>query len=109
MESGLPSGVKVGFKIYILRDNAVVAGEGLVEILEAIEEAGSLYSAAHALKMNYRKLWTKLSLAERILGIKLVDRGRGRQGSRLTDAGRSLIKLYREYHDRVSLCVEANT
>ncbi len=100
----LPKGVRVEVRLYIARGRILVAGEGLVRILEAIEEAGSLRAAARRLGMNYRKLWTKINRAETLLGFKLVV-GRGRRGSRLTSEARALLREYNRVRGAVESCI----
>lgn len=101
---GLPEGVRVEVRFYIARSGVLVAGEGLVRILEAVEEAGSLRAASRRLGMNYKKLWTKLNRAETLLGFKLVV-GRGRKGSRLTSEARALLREYNRVREAVESCI----
>ena len=96
--------IRVGCRLYIMRGEAMAGGAGLVKILEAIEATGSLSAAARMLGMNYKRLWMKLDTAERILGEKLVERGRGRQGSRLTPLGKGLVESYRAMARRLREC-----
>lgn len=84
-----------------MKDGAVVGGEGLVRMLEAVERCGSIRLAAKSLGMNYKRFWLRLSNAERMLGLKLVERGRGRSGSRLTDEGRKLVSEYARFAELV--------
>ena len=100
----LPEGVNVEVRLYIARGGILVAGEGLVRILEAIEEAGSLRAAARKLGMNYRKLWTKLNRTETLLGFKLVV-GRGRRGSKLTSEARALLREYNRVRGALESCI----
>ena len=97
--------IQVCVSLFIVSDSVRVAGRGLIEILEAIEEEGSVRSAAKRLGINYRRLWTRISRAEKLLGVKLVEASA--RGSRLTDSARRLIEAFRELENRVgSLCVD---
>ncbi len=106
MES-LPGGVRVEVRLFISKEGFIVGGEGLIEILEAVREHSSLSLAAKRLGMTYKKLWSRITEAERILGVRLVERQRGRGASRLTRAGLELIKLYREAESRLKPCLTA--
>ncbi len=96
--------IRIGCRLYIMKGEAVAGGAGLVKILEAIEATGSLSAAAKMLGMNYKRLWMKLETAERVLGARLVERGRGRQGSRLTPLGKSLVESYRVMARKLREC-----
>jgi len=100
---GLPEDVTVKCRTYIFRAGITVGGEGLVSVLEAVEREGGLNAAARSLGINYRRIWNRINATERILGVKLVERGRGRR-ARLTGAGRALIELYRGFQDRLKDC-----
>jgi molybdate transport system regulatory protein len=86
------------FKLWLSGKGAEgIFGDGKWRLLEAIEESGSLKSAARTLKMSYRKAWGDLKKAERYLGVQLVARRRGGStggGTALTDAGRKWLKAY---------------
>ena len=74
-----------------------IIGEGLLRLLQAIDETGSLNQASDRLDMSYRTAWGKLEKIENRLGIELVIRksGGGREGgSRLTKRGRELMSRY---------------
>ena len=99
----LPEDITVECRIYIFRAGIAAGGEGLVKVLETIDKEGGLSAAARALGINYRRIWSRINSAERILGVKLVERSRGRR-ARLTSTGRALIRLYRRFQDRLKDC-----
>lgn len=85
------------FKVWFTKDDKPVLGRGGVELLMAIDEAGSLHAAAKKLGYSYSFAWTYIRRLEKSLGTKLVKFSRGgyRGGSaKLTDEGRELINLY---------------
>jgi len=71
-----------------------IGGRGLVAALQAIEEAGSLRSAAEKLGINYRRLWTRIKQAEKLLGKRLVVSDK--RGSKLTEEAKKIITAYQE-------------
>jgi molybdate transport system regulatory protein len=88
--------IKIGIRLYLLKNGNTVASEGLIRILEAIDKYGSIRAASQKLNINYKKTWLKLSTSERKLGIKLLNRKVGRAGCELTDDAKIIIKVYYE-------------
>jgi len=87
--------MNITHKIWLEKDGQIVFGEGREEILKAVDEYGSLYSAARRLKMSYRSAWGKIKKAEERLGLKLVETPTGGRGLRLTAEGKRLLD---EFH-----------
>jgi molybdate transport system regulatory protein len=86
------------FKLWLsTAEEEGVFGDGKYRLLRAIESCGSLRSAADSLGISYRKAWGDLKKAERILGVRLIDRTRGGSaggGMVLTDAGRRWVGAF---------------
>jgi molybdate transport system regulatory protein len=80
-------------------DGEVIAiGPGKIDLLEAIDAAGSITAAARRLDMSYRRAWLLLDELNRSLKSPAVESAKGGNaggGSVLTEAGRHLITLYR--------------
>ncbi len=84
--------------IWIEQNGAVVLSEWRVRLLEAIEQTGSINSAAAAMKVTFARAWGKIHEMEEGLGFKLVDRqigGTGGGGATLTAKGRVFIRKFR--------------
>ncbi|MDY6914218.1 MAG: LysR family transcriptional regulator [Planctomycetota bacterium] len=97
-------------KVWLESGGRAVFGDGKAELLEQIEQTGSLAAAAESMGMSYRGLWGRLREMERRLGMKLLVRttgGRGGGGSQLTDQGRKLLSQYRRFRDGVDKLVDA--
>ena len=58
--------------IWLELDGEVVLSVWRVRLLEAIEEKGSITSAAEALDVPYRRAWQRLHEMEERLGVTLV-------------------------------------
>ncbi len=73
-------------------------GPGKIELLETIEQTGSLRQAAQVLGMSYRRAWLLLDAVNRSFtepaAIASVG-GQGGGGARLTPFGNELIRRYR--------------
>ncbi|NDY58569.1 LysR family transcriptional regulator [Desulfovibrio sulfodismutans] len=76
-------------------------GLGRVQLLERVEEFGSLNKAAQAMGMSYRAAWGRLKRSESVLGAALVEKTGPKQGFRLTELGRDLVQRFRDWHAEV--------
>ncbi|MEO8153256.1 MAG: winged helix-turn-helix domain-containing protein [Rhizobacter sp.] len=86
------------FRFRITAGDVIAVGPGKISLLEAIDETGSITSAAKSLDMSYRRAWMLLDELNRALRQPAVDSAKGGQnggGSELTDVGRQLIDTYR--------------
>jgi len=96
-------------KIWFERDNKVVLSDWRIELLERIEETGSLAKAAKCLDVPYRTAWYKLKEIEERLGIKLIltqSGGTAGGGSQLTTESRQIIRRFRRVTEGLSRLVE---
>ena len=94
--------------IFLDDDQEKFFGEGPCRLLHAVEETGSLRSAALSMGMSYTKALKILKNAERALGFSLTVRvtgGRDGGGSRLTQRGKEWLRSYEGYRDA---CAQAN-
>ncbi len=86
-------------KIWIADESGeVVFGSGRARILQAIQERGSILSAAKELNMSYRAVWGKIKATEDRLGQPLLERrigGAKGGGSELTPLGKALVERFR--------------
>jgi molybdate transport system regulatory protein len=87
-------------KLWMVNEKGeAVFGNGLAELIEAIDTHHSISEAANQLKMSYRYALHRVTLAEERLGEPLVTRVRGGAkgggSSQVTDFGRELVKRYR--------------
>lgn len=83
-------------------------GEGPAQLLNGIEEKGSLRAAAMAMDMAYTKALRIMKNAEKALGFPLTTRvagGKDGGGSKLTPEGKAWLAKYEAYR---AACVEAN-
>ncbi len=75
-----------------------LASERRIRLLEAIAEHGSITRAAKAVPLSYKAAWDALDAMNNLAERALVERtagGRQGGGTRLTDAGRELVAMYR--------------
>lgn len=74
-------------------DNKIIIGEGRSEILELVEQTGSLNQVAKILKMSYKAVWGKVKATEKALNARILDTDR-KMGSHLTEEGKELLAKY---------------
>lgn len=89
---------RVRSKIWVERGTRVLLSEWRVELLEAVEETGSLAAAAARLDVPYRTAWERVRETEAGLGVRLLATESGGAeggGSRLTPEARDLIARFR--------------
>ncbi|MGB5965036.1 MAG: TOBE domain-containing protein [Sulfurimonadaceae bacterium] len=85
--------------IWFENDNNGFFGKGRIELLEQIDEHGSISAAAKAMKMSYKAAWDAVNEMNNLSDAPIVQRetgGKGGGGTVLTDKGRSTIALYKE-------------
>lgn len=96
-------------KIWVEIDGEVLLSAWRIDLLEAVDNTGSLARAARQLKVPYRTAWYKLHAIERQLGTKLIaTQSGGKQGggSQLTQEARQLIEHFHRVSAGVSELVE---
>jgi len=79
-------------------------GKGKTEILELIEQEGSIAKAAAKMGMNYKKAWTHIKILQNNIADELVvpQKGGGnRGGTVLTPRANELIKKYRQLQHEI--------
>ncbi|NIP36008.1 MAG: LysR family transcriptional regulator, partial [Thermoplasmata archaeon] len=84
------------------RDGRPILGEGRAELLELVDEKGSLSEAAREMGMSYRYAWGMVRKVSEAAGGPVVESSRGgSQGGRtsLTPLGRELIATFRRVED----------
>ena len=84
-------------------------GKGVAELLQRVEETGSLAAAYKAMGMSSSKAWKILRRAEADLGFALVQGSAGGAsggGTVLTDEGRELLMRYAAFNDAVQQAAE---
>ena len=93
----------VGSSLWLTVDGQNLCGPGRIELLERIEDTGSIRQATIAMGMSYRAAWDAVDLMGRRSGLTLVSRrtgGTGGGGAGLSAEGRALIQLYRKLEKR---------
>ncbi|WP_019956587.1 winged helix-turn-helix domain-containing protein [Yoonia vestfoldensis] len=87
-------------RIRIVFGEAEMIGPGKAELLERIDRCGSIAAAGREMKMSYKRAWQLIGTLNAMFGAPLVDSTRGGPGGGgavLTDTGRRVLRLYRDF------------
>jgi len=101
--------IQVKSKMWIEAGGEVVAGDGKINLLERIEETGSIQKAAGEIGMSYRHAWGFLQKMEKRGGIKLVVTqigGREGGGAKLTPQGKDFLRRYSTFREGLDEYIE---
>jgi len=81
--------------------DGMLLGLGRIQLLELVEELGSLNKAASSMGMSYRAAWGRMKQTETVLGAPLVERSGPKKGFQLTPLGHDIVRLFRDWHKDV--------
>ncbi len=88
------TGHKLKSRLWIVDErDRIIMGEGRRQILESIQQTGSINQAAKLLKMSYKGVWSKIKATEEYLNARVVHPDR-QKGTRLTRKGKALLEKY---------------
>jgi molybdate transport repressor ModE-like protein len=92
--------LKPCFKVWLETEDGYVFGPGSFELLQGIQEKGTLKAIAEDLHMSYRHAWGIIKEIEEKLGKPIVASHRGGKvgggGADLTQTGKELLETYLE-------------
>lgn len=99
-------------RFWLTKEGQSFLGSGRIELLELIDQTGSINAAAKAMKMSYKAAWERINGMNALADQPLLERttgGRGGGGTLLTPYARDLIatfkrlnELHRQFIDRFS-------
>ena len=82
-------------------DDAML-GPGKAELLELIRDTGSISAAGREMKMSYKRAWMlveEMNAAFRDPLVESTRGGPGGGGARVTEAGLTMLRLYRSIEE----------
>ncbi len=85
-------------RIRIVFGDEEMIGPGKAELLERIDRTGSIAAAGREMSMSYKRAWQLIGTLNGMFREPLVDSTRGGPGGGgavLTEAGRTVLSLYR--------------
>src|SRR5262245_24661460 len=104
-----PRHLGVKAKFWLTIGPRTLFGDGKADLLEAVDELGSLSSAAQSMGMSYRHAWGLLRELDKAAGFPFLEHsGTGsRTRLRLTKDGRRFIEAYHRFRTPLVKVVEA--
>ncbi|UJX42034.1 LysR family transcriptional regulator [Desulfovibrio sp. JY] len=87
--------------LWLETKDGMLLGLGRIQLLELVEELGSLNKAAAAMGMSYRAAWGRMKQTETVIGDPLVERTGPKKGFRLTPLGHEIVRMFRAWHSEV--------
>ena len=100
---------RVTGSLWIESEEQRFLGPGRVELLERIEETGSINQAAKQMGMSYKKAWEMVnSLNAQTKNPVVITQTGGEKGggTTITDEARELIRYYRQVRERFKRFLE---
>ncbi len=95
--------IEVENRIWVTKNGRAFLGQGRIELLEAVQQHGSISRAALEMGMSYKKAWQLIKsmnvLSEKPLVIKEVGGKKG-GGTILTKSGKEIITTFRQLEKR---------
>jgi len=91
-------GKALGARLRIVLGPDIAIGPGKADILEAIQDTGSIAAAGKRLGMSYKRAWLLVDTMNRCFVAPLVETSRGgsgRGGAALTPTGEAVLDSYR--------------
>lgn len=83
-------------RVHLARTNAI--GPGKADLLQAVDETGSIAEAARQLDMSYRRAWSLVRSLNGAFTDPLIETRKGgsaRGSAALTKTGQKVLQLYR--------------
>jgi molybdate transport system regulatory protein len=96
-------------RLRVFHGDEIALGPGKVDLLQAIDESGTLAEAARRLGMSYMRAWKLLQTMNAAFREPLVDTARGGSGhgrATLTATGRAALTLYRRMERETARAIE---
>src|SRR5688572_5121742 len=96
-------------KVWLERDGEYIFGWGICEMLQAVDETGSIKDAATRVGKSYRYVWGRIKRIEQRLGESLVETrvgGEGENRSHLTPQAKSWVDEFVALRRRMVEVVE---
>lgn len=101
---------RLSIRIYLDAPDRAL-GPGMMQLLDGVARDGSIRKSAAAMKMSYRKAWLLIQgLQERFGGpvVTTTIGGNAGGGARLTELGKTLLKIYRRIETRAGRATAAD-
>ena len=98
-KAGSSGSIALQTRLRITLKKKIAFGPGKAELLQLVDETGSIGKAAARMKMSYMRAWTLVQTMNRCFKKPLIlatHGGEGGGGAQLTKTGRAVLARYRE-------------
>ena len=95
-------------QIRIMFRKAIAMGPGKADLLQSIEETGSISAAARKMAMSYRRAWLLVDTMNQCFKSPVVETltgGKAGGGAAITDFGREVLRRYRRMEAKATASV----
>ena len=102
--------IKIRVRHWVYIDDIKFFGPGRVELLQRIEETGSIAKAAKSMDMSYKKAWAMVDAMNTYGQHPYVITHKGGQqggGTELTQTAKNVIEAYKKLNEKLLAVVEA--
>lgn len=97
-------------RLRISSGKEIPLGPGKADLLELVEETGSIGKAAARMGMSYMRAWSLIQTMNACFKQPLIETVRGgheRGGAKLTETGRRVLALYRQMEQEALASVQS--
>jgi molybdate transport system regulatory protein len=104
--------LKLNGRIWIEMTNGPVLGPGRVELLERIQQSGSIRQAAIQMGMSYRQAWQLIEHMNTSFSAPVVISHRGGKGggkAEVTEKGLEVIRQFKVFYQKFHEFLEQNS
>ena len=99
------SNIRCRSRFRIMLGDLIALGPGKVDILESIDQVGSISEAARQSNISYRRAWDMVDTMNQCFSEPLVESvtgGKGGGGATLTSLGKRVVEIYRNMEKKAS-------
>lgn len=101
---------RTGLHLRVVLGQGVAVGPGRADLLQGIQELGSIAAAGRAMGMSYRRAWLLVEETRAAFGAPVVVAKPGGVAgghTQLTELGAALVALYRSIETKAASAVSA--
>ena len=87
----------------------IALGPGKVDLLESIDQVGSISEAARQSNISYRRAWNMVDTINQCFSEPLVESmtgGKGGGGATLTSLGKKVVGIYRNMENKANIATQ---
>ena len=102
--------VRISVRHWVFINDVKFFGPGRIQLLEGIQETGSIVKAAQQMGMSYKKAWDMVVSLNTLGKSPFVVTHKGGQnggGAEITETGKQAIEAYKKLGDNLKAMAEA--